>query len=157
MVSQATMVSDTFSEVYSELNANVQEITNLGGDTISLRNENGNYWLGAYPETELITDKDRYPIGILNTPELDEEAIGLRLNEAALEMEVTVFDTRAEHPPKFVEKALDQLRNNTTIREAGLYDLEVIDSSTDTLTQRRGDLKIHEYSATVAFKYQLCV
>jgi len=151
------MVSDTFSEVYSELNSNVQSITNLGGDTISLRSENGNYWLGSYPDTELITDKDRYPIAVLNTPEVDESMIGLRLSEAALEIDLTVYGTRAEHPPKFVEKAVDVLRNNSNIKDSGLYNAEVVDSTQDVLTSQRGDLKIHEYTATVAFGYQVCV
>jgi len=70
MVQSATLVSDTFSEVFKELNEAVQSVTNLSGDTITLDENNGNYWLGAYPDTELITDKSRYPIGILNTPEV---------------------------------------------------------------------------------------
>lgn len=157
MVNAATMVSDTFSEVFSQLNSNVTQVTNLAGDTISLRSENGNQWIGAYPDTELITDKDKYPIGVLNTPEVDETIIGLRLSNTNLEMDISVYDTRAEHPPKFVEKAVDQLRNNQTLHDEGLYNVEVVDTTQDVLTTQRGDLKIHVYTATVAFGFQVCV
>jgi len=116
-----------------------------------------NQWLGAYPDTELITDKDAYPIGVLQTPEVDESIIGLRLSNSTLEMDISVYDTRAEHPPKFVEAAVSHLRNNTTIQNAGLYNVEVVDSTTDVLTTQRGDLKIHVYTATVAFGFQVCV
>jgi len=158
MVSRATLVSDTFSEIFTELNNNVTDITNLAGDTISLdQTDSGNYWTGSYPSTELIKDRDRYPIAVLDTPELDESIIGLRLSEAVIEVDITVYDTRKEHPPKFVEQAVEELRNNETIQNAGLYNVEVVDSTSDTLTAQRGDLKIHEYTATVGLGFQVCV
>lgn len=156
MVQSATLVSDTFSEVFKELNEAVQSVTNLSGDTITLDENNGNYWLGAYPDTELITDKSRYPIGILNTPEVDESIIGLRRSDAILEMEVSVYDTRAEHPPKFVEKAVDVLRNNEAIQDSGLHSVRVADSEQNRLTSQRGELTVHEYSSTVEFGFEVC-
>ncbi len=157
MVSAATLVSDTFSEMFTELNNNVTSITNSGGDTISLRSQNGNSWTGSYPDTELITDKDEYPIAILNTPEFNESIIGLRLSDTTLEVDISVYDTRAEHPPRFVEAAVDQLRNNENIQNQGLHSLQVVDSSQNVLTTQRADLVIHEYTATVEVGFELCV
>jgi len=158
MVSKTTLVSDTFSEMFNILNAEVSSITNSQGNTIELdETDSGNYWTGSYPDKELITDEGRYPIAILNTPEFDESIIGFRLNESVLEVDVTVYDTRAENPPKFVEKAVACLRNNDDLYDAGLYNVEVVDSTHNVLTQQRSDLKIHEYTATVAVGFQLCV
>jgi len=158
MVSKATLVSDTFSEMFNVLNANVSDITNSQGNTINLdETDSGNYWTGSYPDRELITDEDRYPIAILNTPEFDENIIGLRLSESRLEIDITVYDTRAEHPPKFVEKAVDQLRNNQTLQDEGFYNVEVVDSTMDVLTSQRASLKVHSYTATVAIGYEVCV
>lgn len=158
MVDKATLVSDTFSEMFNILNENVSSITNSQGDIVELdRTDSGNYWTGSYPDKELITDEERYPIAILNTPEFDESIIGLRLSESTLEVDVTVYDTRAEHPPKFVEKAVAKFRDNDKLQEAGLYNVEVVDSTHDVLTQQRGELKIHEYTATVGLGFQVCV
>jgi len=158
MVDKATLVSDTFSEMFNILNENVSDITNSQGNTITLdETDSGNYWTGSYPDRELITDEGRYPIAILNTPEFDESIIGLRLSESMLEVDVTVYDTRAEHPPKFVEKAVNELRNNEDLQDAGLYNVEVVDSTHNVLTQQRADLKIHEYTATVSVGFQVCV
>lgn len=158
MVNAATLVSDTFSAFFDELNANVNSITNSQGNTISLdETDSGNYWLGSYPDRELITDKDRYPMAVLNTPEVDESIIGLRLSETNLEVDISVYDTRAEHPPRFVEAALDHLRNNTNIQNEGLYNLQVVDSDKNVLTTQRGDLVVHEYTATVEVGFQICV
>jgi len=158
MVNAATLVSDTFSEIFAVLNSNVSSITNSQGNTVTLdETDSGNFWTGSYPDKELITDEDRYPIAILNTPEFDESIIGLRLSETNLEVDVTVYDTRAEHPPKFVEKAVDYIRNNEDIQESGLYNAEVVDSTHNVLTTQRGDLKIHEYTATVSLGFEVCV
>lgn len=158
MVDKATLVSGTFSEMFSVLNANVSSITNSQGNTVNLdTTDSGNYWTGSYPEKELITDADRYPIAILNTPEFDESIIGFRLSESVIEVDITVYDTRAEHPPKFVEKAVYQLRNNQDIQDSGLYNVEVVDSTHNVLTTQRNDLKIHQYTATVSVGFQVCV
>lgn len=158
MVNQATLVSGTFSEMFSVLNENVTSITNSQGNTVNLdTTDSGNYWTGSYPEKELITDADRYPIAILNTPEFDESIIGFRLSESVIEVDITVYDTRAEHPPKFVEKAISYIRDDDGIQESGLYNPEVVDSTHNVLTTQRNDLKIHEYTATVSFGYQVCV
>lgn len=158
MVDKATLVSGTFSEMFQVLNANVSSITNSQGNTVTLdETDSGNYWTGSYPEKELIQEADRYPIAILNTPEFDESIIGLRLSESVIEVDITVYDTRAEHPPKFVEKAVDQLRNNQDIQDSGLYNVEVVDSTHNVLTTQRNDLKIHQYTATVSVGFQVCV
>lgn len=158
MVNKATLVSDTFSEVFQVLNANVSSITNSQGNTISLdKTDSGNYWTGSYPDRELITDEDRYPIAILNTPEFDESIVGFRRTETVLEADISVYDTRAEHPPKFVELAVDCLRNNADLQDACLYNVEVVDSTTNVLTTQRAELKIHEYTATVAFGFEFAV
>jgi len=155
MVSKTTLVSDTFSEMFSVLNANVSDITNSQGNTITLdETDSGNYWTGSYPDRELITDEDRYPIAILNTPEFDESIIGFRRTESVLEVDISVYDTRAEHPPKFVEKAVACLRNSEDLQSAHLYNVEVVDSTHDVLTQQRSDLKIHNYTATVAVGFE---
>jgi hypothetical protein len=158
MVQKATLVSDTFSEVFGVLNENVRTIQNLGGDTIELdETESGNYWLGSYPDREIIEDEDRYPIGILMTPEFDESIIGFRRTESVLSIDITVYDTRAEHPPKFVEKAVACLRNNTDLKSVRLYNISVTDTSKSVLTQQRADLKIHEYTATVSAGFEFNV
>jgi hypothetical protein len=158
MVNKATLVSDTFSQMFNVLNKNVYEISNSQGEVVSLdETDSGNYWTGSYPEKELITDKDRYPIAILNTPEFDESIIGLRRTETTLELDVSVYDTRAENPPKFVELAVDCLRNNSDLKSARLYNIQVVDSTNNVLTTQRADLKIHEYTATVSAGFEFCV
>lgn len=158
MVSQQTLVSDTFSEMFKILNENVEFIENSQSNKIYLdETDSGNYWTGSYPDKELIEDKDRYPIGILNTPEFDESIIGLRLSESVLEIDISVYDTRAEHPPRFVQKAISCLRDNQNLKQAGLYNVEVVDSTHDVLTTQRADLKVHEYTATVAVGFEVQV
>jgi hypothetical protein len=93
----------------------------------------------------------------LQTPEFDESIDGFRRTESILEIEITVYDTRAEHPPKFVEKAVDCLRSNQDLEQARLYNVRVSDTTKNVLTQQRADLKIHEYTATVSagFEFQV--
>jgi len=67
-----------------------------------------------------------------------------------------VYDTRAEHPPKFVEKAVDVLRNNEAIKDSGLHSVRVADSEQNRLTSQRGELTVHEYSSTVEFGFEVC-
>jgi hypothetical protein len=67
-----------------------------------------------------------------------------------------VYDTRAEHPPKFVEKALNILRNNQKIKDAGLHSVRVSDSEQARLTSQRGELTVHEYTSTVEFGFEVC-
>lgn len=144
--------------MFNVLNENVYSITNSQGSTVELdETDSGNYWTGSYPDRELITDEERYPIAILNTPEFDESIVGFRLNESVLEVDVTVYDTRAENPPKFVEKAISNIRTSQKLQDSGFYNIEVVDSTHNVLTQQRADLKIHEYTATVAVSFQLCV
>lgn len=145
MAKPATMVSDTFSEIFSELNNNVTQITDSQNNTVSLRDNNGNYWYGAYPDTSLITDKDEYPIGILRTPTFTEDQIGLHSNEVALTAQIIVYGTRAEHPPKFIEKAVDHLRNNADKLDR-LYNFEV-GTTTQDFRVAGNDMKVHQYSA----------
>jgi hypothetical protein len=155
MVQKTALVSETFSELFQLLNENVREIKNNSGDTITLdETDSGNYWTGSFPNTEEIQSKDRYPIGILKTPEFDESVVGLRRTDSNLEVEVSVFDTRAEHPPKFVEKAVDCFRNSEDLKEANLYNVSVIDSTKTVLTTQRADLKIHEYTATMSLGFE---
>jgi len=158
MVQKTTLVSGTFSEFFKVLNEEVSSVKNIQGDTIELdETDSGNYWTGSYPDTELIKDEDRYPIGILNTPEFDESITGYRRTESVLEVDITVYDTRAEHPPKFVEKAVSCLRNNQDLKAEGLYNVQVVDTTKNVLTQQRSDLKIHEYTATVAVGFEFVV
>lgn len=145
------MVSDTFAEVFAELNGNVTEITNSQGNTPSLNRSNGNQWYGAYPDTELITSKSKYPIGILDTPTFSEEQVGLHTNEVTLNMTVAVHGTRKENPPRFAEKAADHIRNNSDKFDR-LYDFTVSGSDEDTVVAGKGDMKIHMYSVTLQFK-----
>lgn len=158
MVQKTTLVSDTFTEIFTILNAEVRDITNIGGDVVELdETDSGNYWMGSYPERELIEDESRYPIGILQTPEFDETIIGFRRTESVLDIEITVYDTRAEHPPKFVEKAVACLRRNKDLEDARLYNVSVTDTTKSVLTQQRADLKIHEYTATVSAGFEFNV
>jgi len=157
MVNKATLVSDTFSQIFNVLNKNVYEISNSQGEFVSLdETDSGNYWTGSYPHTELITDQDEYPIGVLDTPEFDEDIVGLRLTDSNLEIDITVYDTRAEHPPKFVEKAVNQIRNNDTLKNTGLYNVRTVDSTNEVLVAQRGGLKIHSYTATVELGFEFC-
>lgn len=158
MVKQTALVSDTFSEMFSILNEEVTEIKNSSGDTIYLdETDSYNFWTGSFPDKDEIESKDRYPIAILNTPEFDESVIGLRRTETVLEVDISVYDTRAEHPPKFVEKAVACLRNHPDLESADLYNVQVVDSTTNVLTTQRSDLKIHEYTATVSVGFEFAV
>jgi len=155
MVDKDTIVSDTFSELFNVLNENVRSIKNNGGDTILLdETESNNYWTGSFPDRDAIESKDRYPIGILRTPEFSESVIGLRRTDSMIDVEVSVYDTRAEHPPKFVEKAVSCFRNNTDLKAANLYNIQVTDSTKNVLTTQRADLKVHEYTATVSLGFE---
>jgi len=151
------LVSGTFSEVFKELNANVRTVTNIAGEAITLDENNGNYWVGSFPDTTLIKDKDRYPIGVLDTPEVDETIIGYRRSDANVEIDIKVFDTRAEHPPKFVEKAVECLRDNPRIKKSGLFNAQLQDTTQETLTTQRGELTVHEYTGTVRFGFEVAV
>lgn len=158
LVTLPTAISDTFSEVFLQLNEKVSSIQNLQGDTVRLsETDSGNYWTGSYPDTELITDKDRYPIGILNTPEIGENVVGFRRTEVTTEIDISVYSTRAEHPPKFVEKAVDALRGNAELQKEGFFKPKIVDTTENVLTTQRADLKIHEYTATVSMKFEGCV
>jgi|APHM01.1.fsa_nt_gi hypothetical protein len=158
MVQQTTLVSDTFSEIFVILNEEVSSIRNNSGDTIELdETDSGNYWLGSFPDRKLIEDADRYPIAVLNTPEFDESIIGFRRSETTLEIDITVYDTSAEHPPKFVEKAVACLRQSDKLEAEGFYNVQVVDTTKNVLTQQRADLKIHEYTATVSVGFELAV
>lgn len=144
-------ISSTFSDIFSELNSNVTQITDAQNNTIELDRNNGNYWYGAYPDTELITDKDRYPIGILDTPNYEEEITGLHTNTINLSASISVLSTRKDQAPKFIEDAVWHIRDNMDSFDR-LHSFEVGSSSQQTLVSGRGDMKIHEYTVPLTFE-----
>lgn len=148
MAAPATMISDTFSEIFTELNNNVTSITDSQNNTVELRKNNSNYWYGAYPDTKLITDEGEYPIGVIRTPNFNESQIGLHTNEVTLTTDIIVWGTRAEHPPKFIEKAIDHLRNNVDSLDR-LYNFSTGEATRDFQVTGKGDMKVHQYSVPV--------
>ena len=150
-VSESTILSDIFSEIFTILNSNAYSITNNNNDTITLNKSGSNYWFGAFPDID-IEDSSNYPIGIIRSPEFEENMEGFRFKQIPSYVDIAVFDTRAEHPPKFVEKAMYQLRQNaSSLREAGLHSLEAGRSNTDM--DMRGDMKIHSVTVPVELTY----
>lgn len=151
MVSRNTILSDSFSIIHSVLNDNVTQIVNNAGDTIELREANGNYWYGSFPDID-IKNKDEYPIGVISSPLSENEAIGIRWTEEGLSTEVSVYTTRAEHAPKFIEKAMEALRTERArLHNNGLYNLSF--GSMNQETEVRGDLKVHSMRTSVSFTY----
>lgn len=158
MVDQATMVTDTFSELFTLLNNNVTSATDSQGNTVNLRESgNGYHWYGAYPETSLITDSSEYPIAVISTPNFDETPTGFRYGDSSITIEITVYGTRAEHPPLFIEKAAEALRDNIdSLYGAKLNDFSLGKTRTDVTVGRggdRGDLKIHEMTLPIELKF----
>lgn len=150
MVQRSTVLSDTFKVVHTILNDNVQSVSTTGG-TVTLDSNNGNYWYGAFPDID-IENKDAYPIGVIETPNTNEQKLGWQWTENGLVIEISVYAARAEHVPKFMEAALEALRDNLDhLHSAGLYNME-IDQSTSEM-QVRGDVKIHRLTVPVRFTF----
>jgi len=158
MVDQATMATDTFSELFTLLNNNVTSATDTQGNNVNLRSsDNGNQWYGEYPETSLITNSSEYPIAVISTPNFDETPEGFRYDRSEITVEITVFGARAEHPPLFIEKAAEAIRNNLgDLYGAKLNNFSLGQTRTETTVGRggdRGDLKIHEMTLPVSFDF----
>lgn len=151
MVSRSTILSDSFSIIHSVLNDNVTEIVNNAGDTITLREANGNYWYGSFPDID-IKQKDEYPIGVIGSPLSEHDTVGIRWTEEGVSTEISVHTTRAEHAPKFIEKAMEALRTERArLHNNGLYNLSFGSMNRDM--EVRGDLKVHTMLTSVSFKY----
>lgn len=158
MVDQATMVTDTFSELFTLLNNNVTTATDTQGNTVELRtSDNGNHWYGEYPSTSMITDSSEYPIGVISTPNFDETPQGFRYGNSEITLEITVYGARAEHPPLFIEQVAETIRDNIKdLYGAKLNNFRLGRSRTDVTAGRggdRGDLKIHEMTIPITFDF----
>lgn len=158
MVDQATLVTDVFSELFSLLNSNVTSLTDSTGATVELRqSDNGNYWYGSYPETSLITQSSEYPIGVIDTPNKQEDEEDWNLNRASMTIDITVYAARAEHVALFTEAAEETLRQNfDELQKEGLSHLSFGQTRTDVTAGRggdRGDLKIHERTVPVNLEF----
>lgn len=154
MVQEASIIPDTFAEIFSILNSNVQDVTNAAGDTITLRKVNGNYWTGSFPEID-IDDSSNYPIGVIDTPNFNSEITGFDLKTDTLPTAISVYGTRKEHPPRFVSKAWDELQNNVDdLRGAGLYGLTT--NTSEQSTTMRDEIKVHEYTLPVVLQFDEC-
>ncbi len=154
MVDESTVITDVFSKIYDILNSNVQSVTDSSGDTITLQARGSNYWIGAFPDLDedQINDKSNYPLGIIHTPNKDRIRSGLNWREDDLTIELEVFANKAEHPPRFIQKAENALNNNLDdLKCEGLYNLQSDTTSTDMVM--RDQIKIHSMSMPIRLSF----
>jgi len=152
--SDDSFLSDVFLNMHTILNEEVQSVDALGGTVELHKHDNGNYWIGAYPN-EYITESDDFPIGIIRTPNTSDVQRGFRLSEEYYTFELQAYGRAAEHPSLIISAAWNALKKHEKdLTDKGLYSLTHGQTSNDMIM--RGEMKVHEMVMPVTVRSMRC-
>ncbi len=146
MVTQATLLKDSYEAVYTQLSA------------VSTNNVT---WRGQYPDAS-ITSSSLYPFAVLNSPTIDMSDYTLTRSpvDAKITFVLEVFDTRPDNVAQIIDAIIAKLDSaRATLQTAGLYMSAnfLPTSTTDSFTHpsdSSGRTKLFTTSLTFEYRFR---
>jgi len=149
-VEDESFISDVFLNIHKILNSEAASVNAAGGEVQLVEQDNGNQWIGAYPEN-YIEEGGEFPLGIISTPNSSDVRRGFRFTEEFYTFQIHVFARRAEHPALFISKAWNALKQfEDELAEVGLYNLGHEQTNNDMTM--RGEMKVHSMSMPITVR-----
>ncbi|GAF97384.1 unnamed protein product [marine sediment metagenome] len=146
-LSKNTVVTGVWELIYDRM-ADVKSVTLSDATTSTIQT-----YTGAFPDKDIDT-KSKYPICVINSPELSWEEFTLTKKQVNGTFAVDIYTTKAETADLFIDAIIDSIE---TYRETlgnthGMIFVNL--ESTDYDNVMRGKIKIHMRSCTFGFKYK---
>ena len=146
-LTKATVSQAVFENVYDRLKASVTSVTLSDSSTSTIQT-----YTGAFPDQD-IDDKSKYPILVVNSPDLSWEDFTLTKKQVNGTFSIDIFTTKAEASDVFMDAIISSIEGyRKNFRDLGMVYINLEDTSYDHF--QRDKIKVHMKSCTFSFKYR---
>ena len=147
-LTKSTIIQNTFTNIYDRLADNVTSVTITGAAVITIQTYTNSF------NEKMISEKDNYPILIVNSPTIEREIDWtLTKKKAFCSFTVDILTTQKEAADKFldaIKESIETYRDN--LRNPG--DMLVVNfRDTDTDDSQKGAFMVHMRSGTFTFEF----
>lgn len=147
-LAKATIVAGVYELIYDRMVADVTSVILSDSTTSTIQT-----YTGAFPDKEIDT-KSKYPICVINSPELSWEEFTFTKKQVNGTFSVDIYTTKAETADLFIDVIIDSIETyrNTLGNTHGMIFVNLEGTNYDQVM--RGKIKIHVRSCTFTFKYK---
>ena len=146
-ISKSTIISGVFENIYDRL-ANVTSVTLSDTTTSTIQTRTG-----AFPDKD-IDDKSKYPILVVNSPDISWEEFTLTKKQVNGTFAVDVYTTKSESSDLFIDAIINSIETYRATL-GNTYGLVMVNlESTDYDMVMREAIKVHMRTCTFSFKYK---
>jgi len=146
---KSTLANAVYGIVYDRIKANVTEVTLADSTTSTIQT-----YTGAFPDQEIDT-KSKYPICIINSPELSWEDFTLTKKQVNGTFSIEIYTTKAESADLFLDAIITSIEGfRGTLKHTDKLDMVNLESTDSDHIMRSSTMKIHMRSATFSFVFR---
>ena len=143
---KSTIANAVYGIIYDRIKANVTEVTLADSTTSSIQT-----YTGAFPDQEIDT-KSKYPICIINSPELSWEDFSLSKKQVNGTFTIEIYTTKAESADLFLDAIINSIETfRDTLKHTDKMDFVNLESTDTDHIMRSSTMKIHLRSCTFSF------
>ena len=146
---KSTVANAVYGIVYDRIKADVTSVTLTDATTSTIQT-----YTGAFPDQEIDT-KSKYPICIINSPELSWEDFSLTKKQVNGRFTIDIYTTKAESADLFLDAIINSIEGfRGTLKGTDKMDFVNLESTDTDHIMRSSTMKIHMRSATFSFKFR---
>jgi len=149
VLTKSTIMKEVFGNIYDRISTDVTTVTLSDATTQTIQT-----YTGAFPDSEIDT-KSKYPICVINSPELSWEDFSLTKKQVNGSFTIDIYTTKAESADLFLDAIMNSIE---TYRDTlgNTYKMVFVNlESTDSDHMMRSDsMKVHMRSVTFTFRFK---
>ena len=146
---KSTVANSIYGIVYDRIKADVTSVTLADSSVVQIQT-----YTGAFPDQEIDT-KSKYPICIINSPELSWEDFSLTRKQVNGTFTIEIYTTKAESADLFLDAIINSIETfRGTLKNTDKMDFVNLESTDTDHIMRSSSMKIHLRSATFNFKFR---
>ena len=146
---KSTLANAVYGIVYDRINTDVTTVTLADSSTSTIQT-----YTGAFPDQEIDT-KSKYPICIINSPELSWEDFTLTKKQVNGTFSIEIYTTKAESADLFLDAIITSIEGfRGTLKHTDKLDMVNLESTDSDHIMRSNSMKIHMRSATFSFVFR---
>lgn len=149
LLTKSTIVQAVFGNVYDRISSDVTSVTLSDATTSTIQT-----YTGAFPDQEIDT-KSKYPICVINPPEISWENFSLTKKQANGRFTIEIYTTKAESADLFLDAIMNSIETHRfTFGNTDKMTRVNLEGTDSDHIMRSSSMKIHMRSATFTFRFQ---
>jgi len=144
-----TLVNSVFGIIWDRIQSDVTTVTLSDTTTSTIQT-----YTGAFPDQEIDT-KSKYPICVINSPELSWEDFTLTKKQVNGTFTIDIYTTKAESADLFLDAIITSVEGfRGTLKHTDKLDMVNLESTDSDHIMRSNSMKIHMRSCQFSFSFR---